>query len=75
MDAGECYASIPINGEWKEVLKYEPGGFFGERALLRRGRRSTWDVAARPKEGRAATVTARTDVKLLKLSHLARGRR
>ena len=24
-----------INGEWKEVLKYEPGGFFGERALLR----------------------------------------
>eukprot|EP00434_Breviolum_minutum_P012952 symbB.v1.2.011418.t1/scaffold761.1/size164655/3 len=55
VDSGECYASIPINGEWKEVLKYEPGGFFGERALLR-------------KEGRAATVTARSDVKLLKLS-------
>lgn len=55
VDSGECYASIPINGEWKEVLKYEPGGFFGERALLRQ-------------EGRAATVTARSDVKLLKLS-------
>ncbi|CAK9008301.1 unnamed protein product [Durusdinium trenchii] len=55
VDTGECYASIEINGERKEVLKYEPGGFFGERALLR-------------KEGRAATVSARSDVKLLKLS-------
>jgi len=55
VDAGECFAQIQIRGRWQEVVKYEPGGFFGERALLR-------------KEPRAATVTARTDVKLLRLS-------
>mmetsp|Transcript_44833 Transcript_44833/g.104700 ORF Transcript_44833/g.104700 Transcript_44833/m.104700 type:complete len:828 (-) Transcript_44833:166-2649(-) len=55
VDAGECFAKIQISGKWKEVVRYEPGGFFGERALLR-------------KEPRAATVTARTDVKLLRLS-------
>lgn len=55
VDAGECFAKIQISGKWKEVVRYEPGGFFGERALLRN-------------EPRAATVTARTDVKLLRLS-------
>ena len=28
-----------INGKWEEVLQYPPGGFFGERALLRPGTR------------------------------------
>eukprot|EP00438_Fugacium_kawagutii_P022306 Skav233986 [mRNA] locus=scaffold1008:902058:905176:+ [translate_table: standard] len=68
VDSGECYASIQINGEWNEVLKYEPGGFFGERALLRPG--LTGKLESSQQEGRAATVTARNDVKVLKLSRL-----
>eukprot|EP00913_Durusdinium_trenchii_P033657 g31507.t1 len=80
VDTGECYASIEINGERKEVLKYEPGGFFGERALLRTAVQGSGKEVNRPSravgvfahrlvlEGRAATVSARSDVKLLKLS-------
>merc|ERR1719253_1624196 len=49
VDEGECFASVLIDGAQKEVKQYGPGGFFGERALLR-------------SEPRAATITCRTVV-------------
>ena len=58
VEAGECYATINIGrdvDEWMEVKSYGPGGFFGERALLR-------------SEPRAASITCRTDVKALRLT-------
>eukprot|EP00931_Biecheleriopsis_adriatica_P121847 TRINITY_DN9690_c0_g1_i1.p1 TRINITY_DN9690_c0_g1~~TRINITY_DN9690_c0_g1_i1.p1 ORF type:complete len:831 (-),score=189.00 TRINITY_DN9690_c0_g1_i1:269-2761(-) len=55
VDSGECFAEIKVSDEWKEVMQYKAGGFFGERALLRN-------------EPRAASITARTECKLLRLS-------
>eukprot|EP00931_Biecheleriopsis_adriatica_P075031 TRINITY_DN48994_c0_g1_i1.p1 TRINITY_DN48994_c0_g1~~TRINITY_DN48994_c0_g1_i1.p1 ORF type:complete len:817 (-),score=184.81 TRINITY_DN48994_c0_g1_i1:32-2482(-) len=54
IEAGEAFAQIKIGDEFKEVKRYEEGGFFGERALLR-------------SEPRAADVLARTEVRAFRL--------
>ena len=59
LEEGECYARVvQEDGRWDEVAEYEEGGFFGERAILR-------------KEPQEATVSARTSVKALRLSAVA----
>ncbi|CAE8641814.1 unnamed protein product [Polarella glacialis] len=55
VDSGELFASVKIGDEWKEVKQYSAGGFFGERALLR-------------DDLRAASVIARTEVMLFRMS-------
>ena len=59
MDVGEAVASLEAEGEVRQIKRYTAGvrgaGFFGERALRR-------------SEPRAATITALTDVRALRLS-------
>lgn len=57
IDDGQCVAKVPGQkaNDWIEVKTYEPGGFFGERALLR-------------DEPRAASVVSVTDVLLFRIT-------
>lgn len=57
VDQGECVAKVPglKANDWIEVKTYDPGGFFGERALLR-------------DEPRAASVVSVTDVVLFRIT-------
>ena len=49
-----CRAPSQVGSEWQEVMRYEPGDAFGERALL-------------CSEPRAATVVAETHLRVYKL--------
>lgn len=51
---GECAVSKPLTGDGSEIAVIRAGGYFGERALLMN-------------EPRAATITCKTNCKLVKL--------
>jgi len=51
---GEATATKEIDGTQKEVMQYTTGDYFGERALLKN-------------EPRAASVTAKTQCKVMQL--------